>query len=212
MASRIIHLAVTNELLKSIQVKDLNRLKFGVLLPDTGEKESSHFKYTFEEGKRKTYGLSEFRQKYGSIILKDDLYLGYYLHLVQDVVFRDFIYNWYHIDMNIKERAEILHRDYRSLNRYTVKKYNISSEICIPEDFESEEICNHCNFDIKWLSAALTEDCECKYNENPEYLTYNRADEYISYATQISKRELDALHGIGEFTDERALSWTKNKK
>lgn len=29
-------------------------------------------------------------------MLKDDLYLGYYLHLVQDALYRNFVYDRYH--------------------------------------------------------------------------------------------------------------------
>ena len=42
MASSIMHLAVTNELIKKYTFKDINRLKFGAVLPDAGQKQAGH--------------------------------------------------------------------------------------------------------------------------------------------------------------------------
>ena len=42
MASSIMHLAVTSELAKRHTFKDLDRLKFGAVLPDAGENKKGH--------------------------------------------------------------------------------------------------------------------------------------------------------------------------
>ena len=44
MASSIIHLAITNELTKNYEFKDIARLKFGACLPDAGKGKASHKK------------------------------------------------------------------------------------------------------------------------------------------------------------------------
>lgn len=96
MASRIIHLAVTNCLLKNYRYKDKNRIELGSILPDAITDGNSHMKIWISGGTKKTYDLTGFRSRFLSEMLEDDLYLGYYLHLVQDMYFRNFVYHRYH--------------------------------------------------------------------------------------------------------------------
>ena len=84
MASSIIHLAVTNELIKRYSFRNINRLKFGVVVVDAGYNGNSHLKINVLDGLKKTYDFDSFRQLFGSKMREDDFYLGYYLHLVQD--------------------------------------------------------------------------------------------------------------------------------
>ena len=85
MASSIIHLAVTKELTKRYKFKDENRLKFGAILPDAGRGKDSHVKKAVWGLNKRVYDFERFRAEYGELMKSDDLYLGYYLHLVQDI-------------------------------------------------------------------------------------------------------------------------------
>ena len=40
-------------------------------------------KVNVQDGTKKTYDFDRYREMFGERMLKDDLYLGYYLHLVQ---------------------------------------------------------------------------------------------------------------------------------
>ena len=60
---------------------------------------------------------------------EDDFYLGYYLHLVQDVLYRRFVYDKYHWNPMIPGNVERLHRDYAIVNGYIIKKYNLVNDL-----------------------------------------------------------------------------------
>ena len=66
MASRIMHLAVAKKLLEGYHVKDVNRFRVGVILPDVYnspvEQDNSRFKETVCEGTKRTYNLTKFRK------------------------------------------------------------------------------------------------------------------------------------------------------
>ena len=95
MASSIVHLAITNELTKVIDFSDSARLKFGAVVVDAGaggnQYGNTHMKIFVEDGKKKTYNLDRYREMFGERMLKDDLYMGYYLHLVQDALYRHYV-------------------------------------------------------------------------------------------------------------------------
>ena len=126
MASSIVHLAITNELIKRHSFKNADRLKFGAVIADAGYDGNSHMKISLPGG-HKTYDFTSFRQMFEKKMYEDDLYLGYYLHLIQDVVFRHFVYDKYHWNPMIPGNIERLHRDYAIVNDYVIKKYSIEN-------------------------------------------------------------------------------------
>ena len=67
-----------------------SRLKLGSVLVDAGYNGNSHMKISVAGGHKKTYDFEGYRKMYGELMKKDDMYLGYYLHLVQDVIYRHF--------------------------------------------------------------------------------------------------------------------------
>lgn len=71
MASSIMHLAVINELAKRFQFKDLNRLKFGIVLPDAGKKDASHLRISVCGLNKATYDLESFRSRFGNLMKTD---------------------------------------------------------------------------------------------------------------------------------------------
>ena len=87
MASSIVHLAITNELIKTHEFNNISRLKLGSVLPDAGEKDLGHLKIKIPETNKRTYtyDFERFREKFQNLLKTDDLYLGYYLHLIQDI-------------------------------------------------------------------------------------------------------------------------------
>jgi len=56
MASSIIHLAITNELIKRLSFTDANRLKFGAVVVDAGvggnKYVNAHMKVNVQDGKK----------------------------------------------------------------------------------------------------------------------------------------------------------------
>lgn len=105
MASSMIHLAITKGLTEERETKALERLFLGSILPDGAVSGNSHLKKCLTDNDF-TYDLEFFRTRFGEQMQKDPLYLGYYLHLVQDLFFRNFIYGEYHFDSSIPGNVE----------------------------------------------------------------------------------------------------------
>ena len=133
MASSMIHLAVVQEMMKEVSFRDIARLRLGVILPDGAVEGNSHLKKKICENTRYTYDLEIFREQYGAYMKKDDLYLGYYLHLIQDMLYRRFLYGEHGWNSSIPGNVEKLHRDYEILNGYVAEKYGLSREM-VPLD------------------------------------------------------------------------------
>jgi len=95
VASRLIHLAVADALLKEYHIDDPMCFRLGSILPDAKNDSSlraaPHYQIVLPSGLL-TYDLDAFREQYGEKIYSDSLYLGYYLHLIQDMVYRRFMY------------------------------------------------------------------------------------------------------------------------
>ena len=140
MASSIVHYAITCELIKKRHFNNPGRLKLGSVLADAGYNGNSHMKISVAGGHKKTYDFEGYRKMYGGLMKKDDMYLGYYLHLVQDVIYRHFMYDKYHWNPMIPGNAENLHNDYAIGNSYVIQKYNLINELIIPTDFDKESI------------------------------------------------------------------------
>ena len=70
------------------------------------------------------FDFHEFLQRFQNNVIDDDLYLGYYAHLVDDAFYRYFLYNEKNFMLKIKSsEVDILHNDYHILNSYIEKKY-----------------------------------------------------------------------------------------
>ncbi len=211
MASRIIHYAISDILLKTIKFNDTNRLKTGVLLPDVPNKPSvshnSHFKYYTLPGVEKTYDLTAFREMFKEKILTDDLYLGYYLHLVQDMVYRNFVYEDYKWNPHEAGNVERLHNDYALINAFVIEKYGLKNDLQYIDDFETEEIQKMFIFDISKLSTDFSNDFKNKSSGEIFFFTHEMADEYIERAVRVCVNEIFALRNSRPLIDEKEYAW-----
>ena len=135
LASRLIHLAIS-KLVGEYFGLNLKRFNLGNLLPDLHEntKESSvisHFRIDrepYEESQDPSYqyfDYNKFLQKYKSKIY-DDIYLGYYCHLITDELWVQNIYIKYMRDENRKKRIDHqknYYHDYSRLNQIIKERY-----------------------------------------------------------------------------------------
>ena len=151
MASSMIHLAIVQEMRKKVSFRDINRLFLGVILPDGAVAGNSHLKKKICENTRYTYDLECFRDRYGKYMEKDDLYLGYYLHLIQDMLYRRFMYGEHGWNSSVPGNVEKLHRDYEILNEYVSKKYGLFQEMIQELDLTEEPLAQLAEFDVKGL-------------------------------------------------------------
>ena len=129
---------------------------------------------------------------------KDDLYLGYYFHLIQDMLYRRFMYGEHGWNSSVPGNVEKLHRDYEILNEYVSKKY-----------LTEEPLAQLAEFDVKGLIKEVRGEFVQRKEEKLSILTRQMADEYIVRATEFCVEELKALSKGKSGLDSTVWSWEK---
>lgn len=209
MASIIIHMAVTVNVLDLCGIETCRKEYLaGTILPDYVFEENHHYKDLM--GERKFFNLARFRAEHKDK-LADPVYIGYYLHLVQDMIFRDFMYNTHGFSPAQRENVLKLYGDYQRLNGHLARKYSIPVELLknidiIPSDRYPDFTLN---------KAELIEETQKYHNINicPEgeysFFTPEMADEYVRRASIACIHELSALKGETEHINEFEYSWIR---
>lgn len=127
MASSLMHYAITDKILQLFPMHDGARLRFGAVLPDASvNKRKTHFRVYNEKLGIRLYDLESYRAQFGERMQKDDLYLGYYLHLIEDALYRKTLYDTFGWNPYTPESTARMHHDYTLLNRHFIQKYNNS--------------------------------------------------------------------------------------
>ena len=211
MASRILHLAVAEELMKHVRVKDQNRFRLGCILPDAYNpavpKADSHLKVSVCGKSKKTYDLDRFLSLFEKEMKGDDLYKGYYLHLIQDLVFRELVYDKYKWNPTIPGNVQRLHNDYRLINSYAIKKYGIKNEIQLVEQLNKEKLYSLYPFEAEAFLIDMASDFQDAEEGESFFFTEAMADEFVSIATENCIKELQALERDGHYVDAYARAW-----
>lgn len=212
MASRILHLAAAVCILDECPVADRKRFRLGSVLPDAGQPVSAHFRANIDGGRKTMMALGKFRARFADR-MDDPLYLGYYLHLVQDVVFRKvfFLERGWHPDS--AEKVERLYTDYRILNAWAIEKYALCDDLAVPENFAAEPLAAVSDFALPKFFAELRADFitppppgECVY------FTKAIAEEFLDRAVPLCRRELAALREGASVVDGRAWAWESRQE
>ena len=185
MASSMMHMAVAKSF--ADQIENPNLLYLGCVLVDAGGQES-HFRARTEDG-RKFYDLNRFRAAYGDRLLTDDFALGYYMHLIQDMTYRTFVYQEHGWNPRLTGNVERLYNDYRLLNTHLAEKYDFGS-LALPE-----AIRNHPLLSERAESVLVEMQSQFEPYREGEYffLTPAMAAEYIGRTAEVCKKELAAL-------------------
>lgn len=208
MASSMIHLAITACMEKTAVFKDISRLRLGAILPDGAVGGNSHLKISICNDTRFTYDLESFRERYGEQMQEDDLYLGYYLHLVQDTFFRRFIYGEHHFNSAIPGNIEKLHHDYAVTNCHVARVYGLMPGMVQGADFSAEPICALADFDVPELVRKVEQQFFPIQEEQTFFFTPEMAEELVTHSTAFCKEELHMLRNGGGL-DSRAWSWER---
>ncbi len=195
MAQRTIHMLFATLLADRMALLDKNRFLMGSILPDayiepTDRKVSHFIKYIPDENCL-YFDFRNFYERFQTEIMNDDLYLGYYAHLVEDAFYRYFLYYEKRFMEKIKRyELDILHKDYRVLNAYIVKRYTLPSRLEIPKAFEKELLNGITGFDIKKLIHDYQNDIvECS-DEKTVLLTECMLEEFVSKYIDMLADEL----------------------
>ena len=212
VASRLMHLAIADEICKRDTISDRKRFLLGSILPDakidSALRSAPHYQIILSDG-RLTYDLSAFRKSFGEKLLTDGLYLGYYLHLIQDMVYRQYMYALPYWDARIPGNVVKLHADYRKINRHIIDSRRLKYEYLADEDFADEEINKSFGFEIEKFLRELELDFQLMQEGEYSVFTPAMAEEYIALALEASLRELSALRSGGKLADEFGMTWGK---
>lgn len=207
MASALIHLAVAKRVNEVLNIANEKHLLFGAVAPDIAKmvgstRKVSHFILESEE--TDTPNPKRFLDKYKQY-LSNPYELGYYIHLVTDVLwFDEFLPNFVQGNYLINSRGEkikfdedelleILYNDYTNLNKDILSYYNLDLSLFY-EDFEFPE--NH----VKEVSSEHFQDVIDKMGaisknmSNASYvLKIESIIHFIEYATIYCLDELKKI-------------------
>ncbi len=213
MAQRTIHYLLGEELI-GLGVRDVDRFRVGNLLPDAIEdlifRNLTHYQTDTQIGgeTKRLSDFERFRREFAPLVETDGLYLGYYMHLIEDACYRRF---WNRVrfaprDMT-RENVAVLHNDYHLLNRYIVSRYGIRNEIVFPENFEREPV----NRIYPFLLRDFLDEMRGDFTENPQgtthYLTETLLEEFLTDARDTCREALRRILSGGEPMDPRSLTW-----
>ena len=216
MAQRTIHMLFGTLLLNKIKLFDKKRFLIGCILPDayinpTDRKVAHFIKYLSNENCL-YFDFKDFLERFQNNITDDDLFLGYYAHLVEDAFYRYFLYYEKQFMKKIKRyELDILHNDYRILNSYIVRKYALPSHLEIPKAFENELLNEITEFDIEKIVSDYENDVVELYDEKTVLLTKAMLEEFVLKYIDILADELHSVRNGCSKLDVLAYKW-ENKR
>lgn len=196
MAQRLIHQLFAEKLIQADggeMIHDTGRFTFGSLLPDAYRAEHAgpsdvrrdsqvitHYKRATPDMLYRYFDFAQFYMDFRDLIMADDMYLGYYMHIVEDVYYRYFIHTEKGIPRAaVPELVAVIYRDYHLLNRYIMEKYAISRNVVKPEGFETEAVNSLYPFDADLMLAELAGDYADNAYGEPVYHTPESLDEFV---------------------------------
>lgn len=213
MAQRTIHALLGELILKEEPVEDEARFLLGCILPDAYEARESraatHFMNHSIPGMR-YFDFDAFRARFAAH-MDDALYLGYYLHLVQDNCYRRFFRSRLSlkIDTDNARQVAALHRDYTILNAEIVARYGLRYRVARPADFEAEPLNAVAPFALDAFLDEYARDFTVSETGELRYLTMALLDEYIAGCLPLCVEELRALKRGERYLCARDMAWTR---
>lgn len=208
MASTIIHLAITDTVAKKIGVKDLTRLRLGSILPDCPiKKNASHLKV--DDGEYVMFDLERFRKMFKDQLLSDPLYLGYYLHLVQDSLYRVFLYDRSGFNPRVEGNKERLYHDYAILNNYVVSKYGLTEDMVSEFDISGEPINDLDTLDVSKVVRETKDGFKPVVNDGLQVFTEDMLDSFMKQAEELCLKEAGHLNQEDMCIKNISLRWKK---
>ncbi len=213
MAQRTIHYLFADKLSEQIELKDKVRFLTGSIMPDANmnkwDRDVTHFKVKTDT--EIYFDFDVYREKFKDLIFEDDLYLGYYMHLVEDAFYRQFIYCGRFTMPTKQEEVTILHNDYHILNAYIVEKYKLTNKLVDYFNMEKESINQIAKFDINGFIADMSNDFTEQVTGKTNFFTEAMVDEFMSKYLPIGLQELENIQN-GKFgLKAKDFSWLRNR-
>ena len=190
MPSHKIHIKIAQDINKKLKL-DSDSIMLGSVLPDltiTKNHGLSHFQY-IDEYPYNLANADEFIKKYPN--MKDDVSIGYIIHLLTDRFYNDWYYKNYKLK-GINTTKEFKHNLFDSYDKYIVKHFKL-------EKFSNSDVVNKIpnyrdlNFDINYLKEYII-----NYNEEIEKSIIDKKYE-INYIEILNKLYEDCFLYIEEY-------------
>ena len=196
MAQRTIHYLFGEIIAEQLNIQNKQRFLLGSILPDAIERSyrsASHFKVKTDTCKY--FDFTAFQNQYFDLMRQDDLYFGYYMHLVEDAFYRTFFCSNGFTMPKTKDEVVVLHHDYHILNSYIVSKYHLHNILEGTFSLENEPVCRIAPFHIDAFLQEMAQDFTEQTEGVPVYLTVEILDRYVNtylpLAIEVAKRIQD---------------------
>lgn len=195
MAQRTIHYLFGEVISRHVVLRDKRRFLLGSVLPDAycdvKDRDVTHF--MVREEHRKYVDFHAFLEQYYDQIQRDDLYLGYYIHLVEDAFYRNLFHNKYQKVPRSMDEVKRLHKDYHILNSYIVKKYGLRNEVALDVDLQREIFHEIASFRVKEFLQEMDEDFREDISGETYYITENMVDEFVEDYLSLAVKEIESI-------------------
>ena len=208
MAQRTIHYLFGEMISGQIKLTDKKRFLLGSILPDAidpADRSTSHFKVKTDA--YKYFDFAAFRNQYFDLMLRDDLYLGYYMHLVEDAFYRAFFYTDRYTMPRSKAEVPVLHNDYHILNGYIVRKYQLHNILDSTFSLENEPICHIAPFRIGEFLREMACDFTEQTEGEPVFLTKDSLDAYVNTYPPLAIEEANSIRSGSSLLTPTDYAW-----
>lgn len=212
MAQRTIHYLFGEIISDQIKLTDKKRFLLGSILPDAilpSHRNASHFKV--KTPTHKYFDFAAFRNQYFDHIQQDDLYLGYYLHLVEDAFYRDYFYNNGIPMPRTKAEVPILHNDYHILNSYIVQKYHLHNILGTSFSLDSEPLNDIAPFQIDEFLQEMANDFTEQTEGKTVFLTENMLDAFVEKYIPLAIEETASIKSGRGILNPTDFTWPSQR-
>ena len=212
MAQRTIHYLFGERIFSEIKLSDKKRFLLGSILPDAINpdfRNASHFKV--ETTTHKYFDFEVFRQEYFHLMLHDDLYLGYYMHLVEDAFYRAFFHANHFTMPRSREEVPILHNDYHILNSYIVQKYSIQNILEGTFSLENEPLCHIAPFTIDPFLHEMANDFTEQTTGTTVFLTEDMLDAFVKTYIPLAIHEVNSIKAGSSSLNPMDYTWPSKR-
>lgn len=211
MAQRTIHYLFGEIFSQQFEIKDKTRFLLGNVLPDAyangSDRDKTH--YIVKTDTQVYFDFSKFRDEYAELIRSDDLYLGYYMHLIEDAFYRQFLYSDRVIRPSGPEEVSMLHNDYHILNSHIVNKYQLQNTLTDPVNLENESINDITEFRVNGFLEDMSGDFMDQTTGTTQFLTEVLLDEFIEGYVSLGLKELWSVRSGNSVLQPIDFAWKR---
>ena len=212
MAQRTIHYLFGEIIFGQVPLSDKERFLLGSILPDAIDPSSrvtSHFRV--DTGQIKYFDFEAFRLRYSRQILQDDLYLGYYMHLVEDAFYRSFFYTPQFFMPVTSADVRMLHQDYHILNAYIVQKYQIQNILDTVFPSDNSPIWDLTTFLINPFLVELSNDVVEQVQGQTTFITESMLDQFVDHFIPLAIAECKSMKHGTSILKPADFAWLTNR-